>query len=389
MPVSRRVLLQSSVPAGISLLAAQAAWADPYIFEIPFEWGRESPMLILQASINGAAPAPFVFDTGFEATVVLNESFPGLQVTPQEGQDSKDGKPALKALKPFKMAIKGAPNDLEITMQDAYQGRIVALDEFYGKGKIAGVLGAGILHFLKLAIDFDTKKIRLGANCSREAMGWTNGPATTKLRLEKDGGSKIAPVVRLLPESDGAYFGSINTGSNLSVFSGDLLKKYTAKKSKISTTSTGAKPVFAEELYRVANYALTGEKQDVVVRQGAGNKNLIGLDYLSQSNFYIDYPNQEMLLLPRKSSGKIRGYRGFSVAKKDGKLVVDYVHPGYVSVQTLEVGDEVILPDSQATTRTLLQLSYMLDGYEGEEREIKIARKGKTESFTYKIISLF
>lgn len=358
---------------------------ESQVYELPFEWGETNPLILIQASVNGSRPAPFMFDTGSEATLILNESYTKIR-------SQSIGRPVIlnetskmDQVSSMKLTLKAAPVDFTATIKTVYRTPLTILDEFYGKGKIAGIIGGDVLHFFKVLLDFDTRKLKLGEESTKEQMGLRGWESARKLTLEKNGPSKICPVVRLFPQGKNAEFGIIDTGANISVFTAELLKRYTLQKSRMTSTGADMLKTFDEQLFRVADFALTGDKQPIVARLGSASRNFIGMDYLTRFNLYLDYTGQEMLLQPRKEPVRLRGNRGFSVARSGRRVLVNAVHPEFTGSEPLLPGDELILPPDL----TLMQIQYMLDGFEGEEGTLKVRRNRTNKTIRYKRISMF
>ncbi|MGC4043645.1 MAG: hypothetical protein QM758_07545 [Armatimonas sp.] len=355
------------------------------IYEVPFEWGDTNPLILIQVSINGSRPAPFMFDTGSEATLILNTSYTKIRSSPAGRSVILNETATMEQIKPVKLVLKSAPTDFKATINTAYRTRLTILDEFYGQGKIAGILGGDVLHFFKVLIDFDAQKIKLGEDSTKEQMNLSGWGSARRLSLERGGPSKICPVVRLFPQGKNAEFGIIDTGANISVFTDELLKRYTTKKSRMTSTGADMLKSFEEQLFRVSDFALTGEKQPVLARLGNQARNFIGMDYLSRFNLYLDYTGQEMLLQPRKVPVLLRGNRGFSVVVSGRRVVVTAVHPDFNGSEPLLVGDELVL----SPNLTLMQVQYLLDGFEGEEGMLTVRRNSAIRTIKYKRISMF
>jgi len=137
---------------------------DSQIYELPFEWGETNPLILIQASVNGSAPAPFMFDTGSEATLILNESYTRIRSESAGRSVILNETSTMEQIKPVGLKLKARPRDFDATVTTAYRTRLTTIDEFYGKGKIAGILGGDIPHFFKIAIDFDARNFVANAD---------------------------------------------------------------------------------------------------------------------------------------------------------------------------------------------------------------------------------
>ncbi|MGC4043564.1 MAG: hypothetical protein QM758_07135 [Armatimonas sp.] len=355
--------------------------AQGYVFEAAFQQQTETnPLILIQVAVNGSQPAWFVFSTSSDLALVLNENYKGITVK-ETGESLKvDGSIALKKLESAKIAVKASPADLEANVQNAYRGPLKNLDDFYGKGKIAGIIGGDITHFFKIAIDFDAAKIKFGINSTLEDMNFKGLAKAQKLKLEQGMVSNIAPVVKIRTEKEKDYFGVIDTSIANSQFTEGLMKTYAIKKSKLPEVA----PDLA--LFDVTDFQLAGKKQAVIAYQvpDAGRTSL-GLGFLKNFNILLDYKNQELYLAPREVSLKQSGSSGFTVVEKDGKFVVDNVSKEFSGSEAIQAGDEIVVEGEL----TLQQVLTKLDGSVGQEQELKVRRKGEVKTLKYKPISLF
>jgi hypothetical protein len=94
---------------------AASASARGFVYETNFAWNRlDKSHIIVMVSINDSKPAPFILDTGFEVTLLLNPSYKDIKFTKKSNSVLINGNLKATDLEDVKYSLQSIPEKLEI-----------------------------------------------------------------------------------------------------------------------------------------------------------------------------------------------------------------------------------------------------------------------------------
>jgi predicted aspartyl protease len=287
-----------------------------------------------------------------------------------------------------KYSLQSIPEKLEINVKNSFVAQLDTLDTFYGKGKIAGIIGAALLRPFKIAINFDILKIKFGYECKEEDIFQKNQNSFYEINITPpDDVYDICPKIQVCANDENAT-AVIDTGSPLSILPRSITSKNPGTRSRVPASYGNLNGSNQSYLYKIPSIDLGGAnfKNLIFVEFNSDIKNVIGLDFLSEHNLYFDFEKNKLLLNRRNKKIQSVGLSGFSFIRRAEKIIIRSISPEFNSSEILFPGDEIILNNLELTD---FQLDVVFNGFEGEEKKMKLRRKNKIMNITYKPISFF
>jgi hypothetical protein len=322
----------------------------------------EGGVVLVDVSINGRPPAPFILDTGGHAILTADAANKlGLQ-THGQGVIAGSGPGTMSSS--YTMVGDTALGDAHV--RDLPFSVMPFPYGFYergeGKEPIAGILGLEIFLRFAVTFDYDRGELQLQPFDHGQAPPAAEGDALP-LRFTDD-----MPLITAQQDGHNGMFG-IDTGNSGYVMTfpqwaerSGIAARY-ADGAPIPTGAVGG--LFTAHLAHAHELVLGKQRLDNVVVMltrpdagAAGNPSEagnIGQDVLSRFNLHFDYRRQQMVLMPRAGAPDTNyAMAGIRVTKKkeqpDRFDVID-VMPGSPAAQAgLKQGDAIVAANGKAAS---------------------------------------
>ncbi|MBV8156950.1 MAG: aspartyl protease family protein [Dyella sp.] len=346
----------------------------------------EGGIVLVDVSIDGRPPMPFILDTGGHAILTSDAAKQLGFETKGNGVSGGSGSGTMSTsyTKVKDTALGDAHvHDLTYTVLPYPFG-------FYERGDgapIAGILGLEMFERFAITFDYDHDELRLSPYDKGEAPAIMKGDAVA-LRFTDD-----MPLVTAQQDGHAGMFG-IDTGNAGYV----LTFPQWARRNGISARYAAGLPIptggvgglFIAHVAHAQHLVLGEQRLDNVVamltRDDAGatgnpsEAGNIGQDILSRFNVHFDYRRQQMVLMPRAKAPEWNyGMAGFRAEKKQDhpdRFDVINVMPGSPAQQAgLKQGDVIVSangkPAATLSFGTLRDMSAHLP--EGTPLSLKLA----------------
>ncbi|WP_267226497.1 aspartyl protease family protein [Dyella silvae] len=314
----------------------------------------EGGVVLVDVSINGHPPAPFILDTGGHAILTADAAKRlGLQ-TRGQGVIAGSGPGTMSSS--YTMVGDTALGDAHV--RDLPFSVMPFPYGFYERGEgnepIAGILGLEIFLRFAVTFDYDRGELQLQPFDHGRAPPAVKGDALT-FRFTDD-----MPLIVAQQDGHEGMFG-IDTGNSGYVMTfpqwaeRNGITAHYANGAPIPTGAVGG--LFTAHLAHARDFVLGRQPLDNVVVMltrpdagGAGNPTEagnLGQDVLSRFNLHFDYRRQQMVLMPRANAPATNyAMAGIRVLKKkeqpDRFQVID-VMPGSPAAQAgLKQGDAIV-----------------------------------------------
>lgn len=308
----------------------------------------EGGIVMVDVSIDGRPPMPFILDTGGHAILTSDAAKQMGYQTQGQGVSGGSGSGTMSTsyTKVHDTALGNAHvRDLTFTVLPYPFG-------FYERGNeapIAGILGLEMFERFAITFDYDHHRLRLQPYDQGEAPPAAKGDAVT-LRFTDD-----MPLAQAQQDGHTGMFG-IDTGNAGYVLTfpqwaerNGIAKRYEAG---LPIPTGGVGGLFTAHVAHASSFTLGTQTMDNVVamlaRADAGatgnpsEAGNIGQDILSRFNVHFDYRRQQMVLMPRANTPEWNyGMAGFRAEKNQD-------HPDRFNVIN-------VMPDSPAQKAGLKQ----------------------------------
>ena len=320
----------------------------------------EGGFLLVDASIDGKGPMPFILDTGGHAILTADAAKKLGLATQGAGVStgSGPGSMAMAYARVGHLGMGGADiHDLAFLVMPYPH-------EFYERGEgrepIAGILGLEIFERFAVTFDYDKNQLVLQAYDRGDAPPAEHGerlPVTFTYDM---------PLVDASLDGKQGVFG-IDTGNGGLTL---LFPQWAARNGIAAHYEHGAPAptggvggLFTAHFAHAQGLQLGAQKLDNVVamltRADAGatgnptEAGNIGQDILSRFNVHFDYRRAEMVLLPRKppvpAQYAMAGFRASKSAAQPDRYKVSWVLPGSPAAEAgLKAGDFIVAVNGKA-----------------------------------------
>lgn len=317
-------------------------------------------MLLVEASINGKGPLPFILDTGGHAILTADAAKKLGIATQGAGVSTGSGPGSMSTAyaRVDHLGLGGADiRDLTFLVMP-YPHEFNERGE--GREPIAGILGLEIFERFAVTFDYDQQQLVLQAYDRGEAPAAEHGERVP-LKFTDD-----MPLVDASFDGKPGVFG-IDTGNSGLV----LLFPQWAERNGIAVRYEHGAPaptggvggLFTAHFAHAQSLQLGGQRQDNVVamltRADAGatgnpsEAGNIGQDILSRFNVHFDYRRGEMVLLPRQPAVTrqyaMAGFRAGKSAEQPDRYKVSWVLAGSPAAEAgLKAGDSIVAVNGKA-----------------------------------------
>lgn len=345
---------------------------------IPFLYDPiTTPTPVIQVSINGKPPLPFIVDTGCTTALLLNPWAAkklGLQVS---GSDEKAGNYIYKRTSVQNVVLVGfgSGGDAAFGTQPAQVTSLGFIDQIFANQHIAGVVGLGLLQPITSRFDFAAKTLTI-FTLSHPPL---SVPAGTTLPLKESSTGVFDVWATLAPSSYADLI--LDTGSSSTQVPLSSLKAL----HPVATAFNGGMRInlaFICPDLRLAALDLGSlHIPDVVVSVLPPQLvPSLGLDILTGYRLTLDGPNAQLILEPSAHSGRYAtGHSGLEVKRSGQSWRVSALTPGMPAQKAgLLVGDEVLAVGGGGTGNlTMLQIAARLSGIAGVPVQVSVRRGAK------------
>lgn len=378
--------------------AAAFAKPEPKLAAIAFPNSANvvtSPFRLVQnhiyfpLSVNGAAPADFIFDTGAEFTVIDRKRAEALGLKMAgtiEARGSGPNSAQTSLIADPRIAFAGLTMPLDVIA--AIDLGALSLRE--GK-RIEGIIGYGVLSRFIIDVDYARSELRF-----HEPSSFVANAQASVLPVQFHGNLPIV-TVKVTDAAGAAHEAHllIDTGArNAVVLAKPFLErtKLTEGKTIAGLLGAGVGGATAQRIGRLRNIELAGMKIDGPITSfstatsGAeadpNVDGLIGGDILKRFTLTIDYPHERLLLAKNAAFGQpfefdMSGMYFVAVDAKLDRFQVDNVIAGSPAAGAgIVAGDELVRIDGKVPG-SLEELRAMLRR-DGESHEVVLSRGGKT-----------
>lgn len=322
----------------------------------------EGGVVLVDVSINGHPPAPFILDTGGSAILTADAAKKmGLQTSGQGViTGSGPGSMSSSYTKVGDTALGDAHvRDLPFSVMPFAYG-------FYERGEgrepIAGILGLEIFERFAVTFDYDRGEVQLQPFDHGQAPATAEGNVLT-LRFTDD-----VPLTMAQQDGHNGIF-QIDTGNSGYVLTypqwaerNGIAPRY-ASGAPMPTGGVGG--LFTAHIAHAHTFILGKQPLDDVVTMltradagGAGNPSEagnIGQDVLSRFNLHFDYRRQQMVLMPRANTRATHyATAGIRVIKKQAQpdrfQVLDVMPGSPAALAGLKQGDAIVAANGKAAS---------------------------------------
>jgi hypothetical protein len=314
----------------------------------------EGGFLLVEASIDGHAPMPFILDTGGHAILTADAARKLGLATQGQGTSTGSG-PGAMSLSYTKVAHLGIGQaDIRDLAFLVMPYPFEMCERGAGREPIAGILGLEVFERFAVTFDYDHHRLELEPYDHGDAPAAVPGnvlPLTFTFDMplidaELDGHAGVfgidtgnAGSTLLFPQwaARSGLAGRYANGAPMPT--GGVGGRYTAHLAHARSLNLGGAPVGeVVAMLTQADAGATGNPSE------AGN---IGQDVLSRFNLHFDYRRAQLVLLPRaQAAGREYAMAGFLASKsasRPDRYRVGWVLPGGPAAEAgLKQGEEIV-----------------------------------------------
>jgi len=350
-----------------------------------------TPFPVIQVSINGKPPLPFIVDTGTSAPLTLDPWVVAkLGLKKQELTGKGEGFRYAKT--PIRSAVfqgTDRANDVTFNIDQAIILDLGFMIDAVQGGRVAGIVGLGMLRPVTTRFDFAAKTLTLFAYSHPPLLL----PGATVLPLRPTSGGLFTVHVTFSPEADTDL--PLDTGSTgLAVPLADLDALHP------TATTYG---MFVEQignLYVCPALRLPGLTLGPLrvpnveaVTVPPGGRMALGLDILAGYRLTLDGPNAQLTLEPSAEGGRYaRGYSGLDLKRAGEGWSVSSVKGASPARQAgVRVGDNVLTVNGRSVQGlSLMQAGLLISGLAGRPVLVSLRRgQDKARSISWVPLDVF
>lgn len=353
--IGARVAAAESAPGTATPAAADAAVASVEGGMADVAVNMYGTFIVVDVSVNGGPPQPFILDTGAGGSLVDLSALPGFDAAaaPPVTVAGVSGEQTFAAVELDDLAVGGA----HVKHVPVAAGDLGALGPMLGV-KIGGILGYDFLRHFVLAVDYDAARVRF-----YDPGSFRDPDGVEFLPAHFDGGH---PVVAMDVDSHrGRVVIDLGNTSSL-ILNGDFVaraKLLEEDRPKMPATLRGAGGPKGIDAYTVRMDAVrlgsfTIAKPVVVLPASAepiltchldtiGNA---GYGLMSRFTCYFDYPGGRLGLIAGKRFDAPFDYNRAGVVLRPGgdHYVVEKVMAGCAAASLVKPGDKVVAINGKA-----------------------------------------
>ena len=386
-----RVLLDGPARAAYFAPEVTVTGGDPRraSLAVPFQFDHLTvPYPIVQVSINGRPPLPFLFDTGTYCALTVDQwaaEALGLKVDGQSSGTINGSVPAQTA--PVSMAVLQGRTPADSVMLSLEQAVVTDLsvfrDAIVGQ-RIAGIIGAGMLRDTAVHFDFPSRTLTFFP----EGADVPTSPGTVMLPLSERASeenyfatftSAAGSPVRML----------VDTGSAGTELPYEMRATLRPVRSALGGHSMLGSMALGQNLL-LRRLPLAGMPAGELIVSAFPTADdpshwhpaTLGMDILSRLAVTLDIPHMRLLLgpPPENMPEVYHGWVGVRLAQKGSQFRITQALPASPAAKAgLKAGDELLAVDGRPFRGlTLSNVRTLADGLAGTPAAFQIRRAGTT-----------
>lgn len=355
------------------------------------------PRILVDVSINEAAPLSFLVDTGSNVGLVVDKWAAeklGLKPTGKTFSTERSGVMDITRIRSFQFSNIGGdlnPKSYEVPVYEGAIGDLHYPPDLMAGRRIAGIIGIPILGFGNRAIRFDLDRHIMTLLKQEPTVG--EGTGTAVLPLQKRDNQFFVSTVM---DNGKPVDMLVDTGAEGVFVPSDLIDRFVI----VPTPPVYEARMFSEgvrfvKVRQIAHFPLgTFIEPDVVLHETQRDKALLGLPLLARFQFTLDFVHNRLLL--ERASSYARGIRlpgATSIVLTQHNQAVwadDVIKDTHAEQTGIHPNDEIVEIDHLAVKDLTLSVAQnVLDGMADTLATVIIRRDGKLHTFTFQRQSLF
>jgi predicted aspartyl protease len=362
--------------------------ADGYRFAFQYDPPR-IPYIIIQVSINGKPPLPFLLDTGTNATIIIDTeaaSKLGLKLNDaREGTiNGKNSSARTTVIKSLRFPSLDFWRHIDFAQYPAFVIDLSTFDTAFLGKKPAGIIGVSLLEQFTVRLDFPSKVLTLYLK--------PHPPISIS-------GATTVPLVE--QKGKHRYFVQVSPAQNLSA--GLLLDTGSVKTSLPLAVASQIQstPRYGDSTFMLGSYYIS--QTLLLPKIKVGDYSLdnfavstspvlrhctLGIDLLSCFRVTLDFPHHQMFLERAADRPyQLQGWGGFTLKPSEKEFRVKTVEAGSpAEVAGLQVDDEIRSIDGRTLHGLSLDAASRLrNGFAGTRATLLIQR-GQSQPFTLSFV---
>lgn len=346
----------------------------PFLYEPP-----AVPYPVIQVSVNGKPPLPFVVDTGTTASLTL-APWAAARLGLKKRSLTEKGDGFRYATTPIRGAVfqgMNRANDVTFNIDQAQVVDIGFLNDVIQGRRVAGVIGLGMLLPITTRFDFAAKTLTLFSYPHPPLR--SAGATVRPLRLN----SERMYTIHVTLTPDVAADMLLDTGA---FYTQVPLADMEVLHPTATSYSTGTGLIGA--LYICPTLRLPGltlgdlQVPDVVVGTLPLETTSLGMDILAGYRLTLDGPNAQLILEPSAVGGRyVQGWSGLDLTQTgSGWAIREFPGGSPARKAGVRVGDEIVAVNGRSVRGlSRLQVGLLTSGLMGRTQRVLLRRgKGKT-----------
>ncbi len=335
------------------------------------------PTPVIQVSINGHSPLPFIVDTGCTTGLLMNPWAAkklGLHVDDLSKKADNYAYQTTSVQDVILMGLKNGAN-ADFGIQPAQVTDLNVIDQTLGSQYIAGVVGLGLLQSVTSRFDFAARTLTIFTSPHPPL----SVPDGTILPLKTSSTGVLDVRATLAPNTYADLI--FDTGSSSTQVPLSSLKSL--HPAAIASSGGGRVDfmfVCPELRLAALDFGLLHVPNVVVSVLPPQMKPSLGLDILAGYRLILDGPNGQLILEPSRHSGRYAtGHSGLEVKRVGESWFVSALTLGMPAQKSgLRVGDKVLaVGGAGARELTMLRISGRLSGLAGVPVQVLVRRGTK------------
>ena len=343
-----------------------------------------TPFPVIQVSINGKPPLPFIVDTGTNSPLLLNPWAAARLGLKQQPQMGKGNEPTSLPIQSAVFQGTNHANDVPFNINEAYLLDTGFMGEAVQGQRVAGIVGMGMLAPITSRFDFAAKTLTLYAYPHLPLCL----PGATVLPLRPTPEGLYTVHVMLAPDTAADLF--LDTGNESTVLP-------LAMMSTLHPTATAYRSGISQidSMYICPTLRLPGltlgmlQVPDVVVGTvPSGGRVALGLDLLAGYRMTLDGPNAQLSLEPSATGGRyVRGFSGLDLKQTEaGWSVRELSDVSPARKAGMRVGDEITAVNGRSVQGlSRLQVGMLISGISGRPQRVSLRRGKATQAKTLNV----
>ena len=386
-----RVLLDG--PAGRAWFAPEVAVAggDPHrtSLAVPFQFDHLTmPYPIVQVSINGHPPLPFLFDTGTADALAIDRwAAQALGLRVDDGASRTINGSISAQTAPVSTAVlqgRTPADNVKVSLEQAIVTDLHILQDAIIGQHIAGIIGAGMLGDTPVHFDFPSRTLTFFPG--RADVPTPPGTITLPLSERANEGNYFATFT---PTSSEPVRMLVDSGSGGTELPYEMRAALRPIYSSVTGHSMLGSMALGQDLLLqrlpfagMPEGGLTVSVFPTNDAPGHWHPAIVGMDILSRLAVTLDIPHMRLLLAPppTETPPVYHGWVGIRLAQEGSQFRIKQVLPASPAAQAgMKAGDILLTVDGRPLAGlSLVNVRTLADGLAGTPAAFQIRRAGGT-----------